>query len=144
VIIGIVGSEAAKFTPRGKAYAITLLRKLINRPEVREVVSGGCHLGGIDIWAEDVAIEYGKALTVFHSKQNNWAYGYMPRNLQIARCSDLVCCITVDRLPESYTGSRFVLCYHCKTDKHVKSGGCWTMKKAIELGKIGQLHIIQN
>lgn len=55
--IGIVGSEAAKFTPETQAKAIRLIESiLVNTPSSEVmVVSGGCHLGGVDIWAEEAA-----------------------------------------------------------------------------------------
>lgn len=137
--VGIVGSEGIKFTPETKQKAIDKIRELLTRPGVTEVVSGGCHLGGIDIWAEEVGHELGLVVTVFHPAQRTWEDGYKPRNLQIATYSDEVHCITVKVLPASYHGMRFTHCYHCGTDSHVKSGGCWTMHRA----KHGFLHIIE-
>ncbi len=138
--IGIVGSEEVKFTPAGKVAALEIIRRLLSEPGVTEVVSGGCHLGGIDIWAEEIGRELGLTITVFKPVSFSWETGYKPRNLRIARGSDIVHCITVDRLPESFSGMRFPSCYHCHTSGHVKSGGCWTMKKAAR----GQLHVVQN
>jgi hypothetical protein len=139
MIIGIVGSEAAKFTPEGEKAAKQLIRKLVSNPAVREVVSGNCHLGGIDIWAEEIAKELGKKFTAFTPVKKSWEGGYRQRNMRIASRSDEVHCITVRRLPPDYDGMRFPLCYHCKTDTHIKSGGCWTMKRA----KKGILHVIE-
>lgn len=139
VIIGIVGSEKIKFTPEGKAAAMELIRQILTDTGATEVVSGGCHLGGIDIWAEEIGRDMGLTVTVFKPNNFYWTTGYKPRNLKIAERSREVHCITVDRLPETYKGMEFGLCYHCGTTDHVKSGGCWTMKKA----KIGVLHIIK-
>lgn len=137
--IGIVGSEEIKFTKEGKQQAISLIRQILSEPNVTEVISGGCHLGGIDIWAEEIGRELGLIVTVFKPKSLSWEGGYKERNLEIANNSDVVHCITVDKLPASYTGMRFNSCYHCRRNDHIKSGGCWTMHKA----KFGKLHIIQ-
>ena len=139
MIIGIVGSEKAKFSSIGEEKALQLLRDIISQPEVSEVVSGGCHLGGIDIWAIQIAKELGVKTTEFIPEHLSWEF-YKKRNLLIARRSDVVHCITVDRLPDSFKGMKFDFCYHCKTDTHIKSGGCWTMKQAVH----GILHVIQN
>lgn len=140
MIAGIVGSEAAKFTQAGKKEAMGLITYILTRPGVTEVVSGGCHLGGIDIWAEEIGRELGLAVTVYTPKSLSWEKGYKPRNLKIASRSDVVHCITVKRLPDSYTGMRFKLCYHCGSSNHIKSGGCWTMRQA----KVGLLYILEN
>lgn len=143
MIVGIVGSEAAKFTLIGENRARLIIASILKRPEVTEVVSGACHLGGIDIWA----IEDGKSrdlvTTEFKPERLTWEF-YKKRNIQIAEKSDEVYCITVDQLPENFSGMRFKLCYHCGSDTHVKSGGCWTMKEAIRRGKKGVLEIVRN
>jgi hypothetical protein len=144
MIVGIVGSEEAKFTPLGKQRARLLISSILANPKVTEVVSGGCHLGGIDIWAAEMGHALGLEVTEFKPKSLSWSGGYADRNLQIAERSDIVYCITVDRLPEDYSGMRFEKCYHCRTNTHVKSGGCWTMKQARRAGKIGKLYVIQN
>lgn len=143
-IVGIVGSEAAKFTPASREAARELILEILSGPDVTEVVSGGCHLGGIDQWAAEIGKELGLTVTEFLPKTHSWASGYMPRNLLIAQHSDIVHCITVDHLPPKYDGMTFKLCYHCKTDTHVKSGGCWTMMQARKIGKPGVLHVVEN
>lgn len=134
--VGIVGSEAAKFTPETAAKAKALIRTLLSAPGVTEVVSGGCHLGGVDIWAEEIGLELGLVVTVHYPRVRSW-WAYKERNLKIAE-ADEVHCITVKELPAGYTGMRFSHCYHCHTNDHVKSGGCWTMKKA----RKGFLHVL--
>lgn len=138
--IGIVGSEGAKFTPETEAQARRIIREII-APYDR-VVSGGCHLGGIDIWAIEEAKAAGKKTAVYIPKVLSWAEGYKPRNLLIAQDSDKTVCITLKQLPEGYMGMRFKLCYHCGTDQHVKSGGCWTVKQAKLMGKEGEVIVI--
>lgn len=128
--LGIVGHEAAKFTPRTKAAALQAIRDAIERHEARAVVSGHSPLGGIDLWAEEVAAEL-RVPTLIHAPMRRmWEGpgGFRERNLQIAYDSDLVCCIVVEVLPPDYEGMRFPGCYHCGDNNppHVKSGGCWT------------------
>lgn len=141
--IGIVGSEAAKFTQETEREARQLIEHiLVNTPSPDiVVVSGGCHLGGIDIWAEEVADALFASKIIHKPRTLSWP-SYKARNLAIVRDSDEVHCITIKSLPEGYTGMRFPLCYHCKTDLHVKSGGCWTMHQARKAGKPGILHVI--
>lgn len=140
VAVGIVGHEAAKFTPAGERAARALIRALLTAPGVTKVVSGGCHLGGIDIWAEEAGRELELEVAVYKPARRTWEGGYKQRNLQIAEASDVVHCLVVDRLPETYAGMRFAECYHCHRSDHVKSGGCWTMHRA----RRGMLHIIAN
>lgn len=139
MIIGIVGSEAAKFTEETEAKAKNEIYKLVIQST--QIVSGGCHLGGIDIWARELALEFKVPFTEFLPKNLNWT-GYSARNLKIARNADKIVCITVASYPSSYKGMKFTMCYHCQTNKHIKSGGCWTVKKAIKLGKIGEVVVV--
>ena len=137
--IGIVGSESIKFTHSGEIEARIAITKLLIDHKATEVISGGCHLGGIDKWAIEEAKNLGLKTTEYLPKFHGWE-AYKERNLQIANNSDIVYCITVKRLPTTYEGMKFQLCYHCKTNDHVKSGGCWTMHKA----KHGHLIIVEN
>ncbi len=106
-------------------------------------MSGKCPLGGIDLWAIEEAEHAGLLTEEFAPKNNAWDTGFKPRNIQIARASALVVCITVAKLPDTYRGRRFPLCYHCKTSDHVKSGGCWTMHYAESIGRRGKLWVIE-
>lgn len=142
--VGIVGSERKKFTEKGRAKARRLIRSILSEPGVEMVVSGGCHLGGIDKWAVEIGKEMGLTVREFLPATHSWASGYKPRNLLIAKHSDVVHCITVDHLPKDFSGMRFDLCYHCGKKDHVKSGGCWTMRRAREMGKKGILHVVRN
>lgn len=126
--VGIVGHEAAKFTPETERIAREIIRELI-RPEGTIVVSGHCHIGGIDIWAEEEAATMGRETRIFPPKRLTWSGGYKERNLLIAAHSDIVHCLVVRTLPPTYTGMKFSSCYHCQTTTHVKSGGCWTARK---------------
>lgn len=143
MLVGIVGSEGAKFTSYGEEAAHGVIIDILDLPGVTGVVSGGCHLGGIDIWAIELAKTRHLQTFEFLPKQHNWHF-YRERNLQIVGKSDEVHCITVDFLPSKYKGMTFTKCYHCGTNDHIKSGGCWTMKQAIIHGKLGKLHIVRN
>lgn len=142
--IGIVGAEAAKFTALGQERAREEIRGLIQRLNARLVVSGACHLGGVDLWAIEEAQRLNVGTMEFPPKDLQWSTGYMPRNKLIAQNSDRVFSLVVDRLPPGYTGMRFPLCYHCGTNDHVKSGGCWTTKFARSLGKVGTTIVLRN
>jgi hypothetical protein len=144
VIVGIVGHEAAKFTKKGRERAEKEIVKILSQEGVDHVVSGGCHLGGIDEWAVTIGRTMDMTVTEYLPERLSWEQGYKPRNLLIAKVSDVVHSIVVDHLPAEYTGMRFPLCYHCNSKDHVKSGGCWTMKMAVTLGKLGRLHVIKN
>ena len=141
--IGIVGSEAAKFTPITESRARESIREMIKNAD--KVISGKCHLGGIDIWAIEEAIKMNKEWQEYPPKRLRWDGGYRERNLQIAMEADTVVCITVETLPASYTGMRFNGCYHCSIHEipHVKSGGCWTLKQARKLKKSTILVVIK-
>lgn len=144
--IGIVGSEAKKFTQLMELSARQKIQDIINGVliygEDVTVVSGACHLGGIDIWAKEEAHNLGVGFKDYPPKTKGWAFGYRPRNIKIAEDSDVVYCITVKELPPGYDGMEFPLCYHCGTKDHVKSGGCWTVKYARNLGKPGEIIVL--
>jgi hypothetical protein len=116
---------------------------LVTAPDVELVISGHSPLGGIDIWAIQIAEAHGIPTLEYAPRKLTWEGGYKQRNLQIADTSDLLACITLRSLPDSFRGMRFPLCYHCGTRDHVKSGGCWTMKQARRLGKATELVIIE-
>jgi hypothetical protein len=144
VRVGIVGHEGAKFSIKGAAAAQAIIRELLRDP-TSVMVSGGCHLGGVDIWAEEIADELGREKIVCLPKNLRWEpQGYKQRNLEIVYESDILHCIAVDRLAPTFTGRRHTECYHCGETDHVKSGGCWTMKQAKRQGKPTHLHIVQN
>lgn len=144
--IGIVGSEEAKFTKVTAILARSTIRRILVAEKATLVVSGSCHLGGIDIWAEEEAAKMEIPTSIFPPKVQNWEGGYKPRNILIAENSDIVYCITVLKLPEGYTGMRFPKCYHCakhgEKQPHVKSDGCWTMWYAKSIGKGYELVVI--
>lgn len=136
MILGVVGAEEAKFTKKTRQYVIDYLVRLYPKlPDLSTVVSGDCHLGGVDRWAIDEARKLGFECIEHTPKCLSWTNGYKPRNIRIAEDSDEVICITVKEFPSNYSGSVYRYCYHCLTDSHIKSGGCWTTKYARGLGK---------
>ena len=144
--IGIVGSEKSKFTPETREAAKEMIRALILYENPDLIVSGACHLGGIDVWAMDVAKEMGIQCKEYPPLRHSWTYGYRPRNIKIAEVSDKIYCLTIKTLPPGFAGMRFSHCYHCNTppEHHVKSGGCWTIKYARkQLNKPTKLIIIE-
>ena len=141
MIVGIVGHESAKFTALTEQLARRAIRDIIKDAE--EVVSGGCHLGGIDEWAIEEADALQIPRVIHFPKVRSWEGGYKQRNILIAEHADAVYSIVVAEYPEGYAGMRFPMCYHCGTRDHIKSGGCWTAKHARKLGKPGNVVIIK-
>lgn len=137
VKLGIVGNAADKFTPDTEARARGTIDFYLRSGMVDAVVSGGCHLGGVDKWAEEAADARGIQKIIHLPKKHTWTGGYKERNLLIAADSDLVMVVVVADYPASYKGQRFTDCYHCgpRQRHHVKSGACWTAYRAIGLGK---------
>jgi len=141
IYVGIVGAESAKFTPSRELKAKSMIERLLE-PQGTILVSGGCHLGGIDIWAEEIADALGRSKVIHYPTVLEWARGYKPRNIKIAETSEVVHNITVASYPPDFDGMKFEACYHCISKSHVKSGGCWTAKYARTLGKTVYWHII--
>ncbi len=128
MIVGIVGHEERKFDERTELLARAAITDALKGASA--FVSGGCHLGGIDIWAEEAAAALGIDARIFLPAKRGWIGGYRERNLQIAGASDVVINVVVAEYPSGYSGMRFDYCYHCHTTDHIKSGGCWTAKRA--------------
>ena len=139
--IAIVGHAADKFTPMTEGVARATIEEIfLARPvEQNILISGGCHLGGIDIFAEDCAKGLGIECEIYLPVRHTWSGGYKERNLQIAESCDEAWCIVVNDYPPDYALPKFGngKCYHCRDARppHVKSGGCWTLKQAARLDK---------
>jgi len=133
---GIVGHAADKFTPETRSLALDAIAAACIRHRAALVVSGGCHLGGVDVWAEEVAAALGIPTLVHRPRVRAWSAqgGYRERNLKIAKDSDLVLVVVVRELPPGYAGLEAPDCYHCRARNptHVRSGGCWTAWQAKE------------
>lgn len=135
--VGVVGHAAEKFTEKTEEVARDAIRDALESNRAKLMVSGGCHMGGVDIWAEDVATVLGIGTLVHKPRVRTWSArgGFRDRNLLIARDSDVVACVVVVKLPSRFRGMKFDGCYHCQNYlagcklPHVKSGGCWTALK---------------
>lgn len=140
--VAIVGHEGKKFTPETEAKAREIIRGLLVGADI--VVSGGCHLGGVDIFAAEEGRAMGLVVREYLPERRSWEGGYKERNLAIAGDCDEAHCIVVAELPPTYKGMTFAGCYHCHKNRppHVKSGGCWTVVRAERLGVPGFWHII--
>lgn len=145
--IGIIGHGADKFTEKSAKEAKDLIHKIFREQrEMPTLVSGHSPVGGIDIYAEEIAKNLTLSLDLKIPKQKQWdaEYGFKQRNLDIARSSDILHVILVDKYPKDYKGRKFNKCYHCNSSDHVKSGACWTAKEAKKLNKEVIHHIIKN
>jgi len=133
----IIGSARDKFTSITGEATKNLIKRLLTKKDV--LVSGGCHLGGVDIWAEEwadkIANKIGENKIIHYPKIRRWNGGYKERNLKIANDADVVYVIVVSEYPPEYKGMRFKECYHCHSTSHIKSGACWTGWKADAQGK---------
>lgn len=142
--IGIVGHGADKFTAQTEQIAKCHINRIIKLHMPCTVISGESPVGGVDIWAHEIADEMGAEFIPCEPRQHKWdaEYGFKQRNIDIAIKSNIVYCIVVRELPKSYKGVKYTD-YHCnrrehtkpdgeKIEKHVKSGGCWTAWYAIE------------
>jgi len=143
---GIVGVADDKLTPDTREQAKKIIVKILTARPDCVLVSGGCHLGGIDIIAESIADDIGVPKEIFKPSALSWGApgGYKERNLKIAQTSDIVHVIVVREYPPTYKEQQFPLCYHCKDQRppHVKSGACWTAIQAQRIGKPAEWHII--
>lgn len=147
--IGIIGHGANKFTKSAEEKAKLFIKTIFTYPNYKgklTLVSGHSPVGGIDIWAEEIANELGIPTDIKTPKQHIWnsEYGYRQRNLDIAKSSDVIAIILVNKLPPNYKGMTFSKCYHCNSNTHIKSGACWTGKQALKLGKKVHWYIIEN
>lgn len=137
--LGIVGHEQAKFTTHTEQLARDAILSLILQYLPDYIVSGRCPLGGVDIYAEQIAHDLSIPTIIHEPKLLRWRGtkylpGYYDRNLLIARDSDICVCIVLRDYTPTYTGMRFSHCYHCdshfpRNPTHIKSGGCWTAWK---------------
>lgn len=130
--IGIVGNAADKFTPKTRRWARHAIRDVIKEYSPTHVISGGCHLGGVDDWAVEIAEKLGVETIIHQPKTRSWTGGYRPRNLRIAADSDIVVCVVAAKYPKKFDERRFESCYHCQLRRppHCKSGGCYTAMRA--------------
>ncbi len=134
-VLGIVGHAQEKFTERTERLARQFIEEEVDHFRPTHVCSGHSPMGGVDIYAEEIAAKIGIPMIIHAPQVNLWGApgGFKERNLAIARDSDLVVCFVVEpnALPPGWGRGG---CYHCwdRNPPHVKSGGCWTAWKARE------------
>ncbi|RLI08000.1 hypothetical protein DRO32_03010 [Candidatus Bathyarchaeota archaeon] len=114
--VAVVGaSERWWRTEEQKEAAKSFIRELLSSfPPGAVLVTGGCPEGGVDVWAEEAADEFGVGKLVFRPEGRGWRH-YRARNVLIAENCDVLFVIE----PE---GRR-------------RSGGLWTARMASRLGK---------
>ena len=115
------------------------LFKIIKRHPNSILISGHSPRGGVDIFVELFAKEFDIPTNIIPPQINQWLdkdgkMGYRSRNLVIASECDILYCISTRLKTKS--------CYHCKTGDHERTGACWTMQKAKQMGKETKLIIL--
>ena len=134
--IGIVGTS--KLTEEEKEKALILIETLIERARQNDdiIVTGDAE--GIDECTRKMAKYIGVQLKVHIAKQKEWNKpdGFKQRNIAIATDSDYIYSISTLVKKER--------CHHCDIPNHERTGGCWTLRYAIDkLHKKGELIIIK-
>ncbi len=107
--LAIVGSTRLK----DNSEALAIIKMVITLNKTTEVVSGGAV--GIDTMAAQVAKDRGIPTKIFLPKIKNWAAGYKPRNIQIAKYCDKLIRIAIANA-KSY-GSGWTRDYAAKLNK---------------------------
>ena len=97
------------------------------------IISGGAK--GVDILAVDIAKRLGFRVKEYLPEKEEWKY-YKIRNQRIADECDAIFCFTF--------ATKESTCYHHKLQEkpHLKTGGCWTLEKAREMGKPSDVVLI--
>ncbi len=118
--VGIVGSDGRKFDKLSEKKARDRISQIIayeiiSHPHMNIViVSGHCHLGGIDIFAEEIANKFEISMIPYPPNNLRWEPdGFKARNMRIAQKSDILYVLSNDDW----------------------NGGMWTGNYAKKLGK---------
>lgn len=173
----IVGAQASKFNKQTEHDAKLVIRNILlgtHRtvpPEMYmlatynklQLVTGACHKGGIDIWAQEEAERTNIPVRLFKPQVRQWPdkvitvsdathlikttryKGYKSRNDQMATCGSIGFDIEPAGSCRHCGGSGFSFgdypCNKCRgTGAH--SGGRYTINKMISLGKEGHIIVI--
>jgi hypothetical protein len=132
--LGIIGHASEKFDKRTEKLAREAILTAIQELHPAYIISGRSPMGGVDIWAEEIAALCNIPTKIYAPDEHTWGgiNGFKERNLRIANASDCVLAIVVEKYPKNYRGMRFAGCYHCKgrNPAHIKSGACWTAWKS--------------
>jgi hypothetical protein len=147
VKIGIVGHCGEKFTEETKAKSIQLIYSILSSQKDAILISGHSPAEGIDVWAEEVAKNLRLQIELKIAEENVWygEHGNRKKFIDIARSSDDIHVIVVEKYPPNYTHRKYKKCIHClgARSAHVKSGTCWLGIYARKLKKRVQWHIIR-
>jgi predicted Rossmann fold nucleotide-binding protein DprA/Smf involved in DNA uptake len=97
------------------------------------IISGGAK--GVDSFAVDIAKKLGFRTKEYLPEKQSWKY-FKIRNQKIADECDVIFCFTISKKEND--------CYHHKFPEkpHLKTGGCWTLEKAREMGKPSDVILI--
>ena len=152
--VAIIGNGADKFTIVGAERAKRQIQAILTWGQPVSVISGHSPMGGVDIWAEEIADLMEIPLDLKVPDTHEWnpdeGYGYRARNIDIATDCTEIHIIVAREYPFAYRGRRFSYCYHCVDNEsrdckgHVKSGACWTANQAQKLGKYPSYYSISN
>lgn len=136
MILCIVGGDASRFNGQEAKLAKAYIRLSLTSPMIVpnpnfviiKVISGCSPKGGVDVWAQEIAVELGYPFGGYPPTYNQWEpHGFKERNMQMAEaCTHLIDIehIGFDR-PVRNIGR----------NANVWSGGTWTANHARELGK---------
>ena len=135
--IAIVGHAQEKFNTVTERATRLIIRKILSEAINPVLVSGHSPMGGVDIYAEEIATELSIPMEIYKPRNNTWEGGFKDRNIEIANACDEIHVIVVKDYLTNFAGLRHEACYHCKCARpeHIKSGGCWTGNRALKQGK---------
>lgn len=116
--IGFVGSSESHWSKDSKIKVIQKISEILTQCIIQygkeniTFVSGGCKKGGIDLWSEIIVNSLGIPTKIFPAEIEQWndynqemdggegwgrseihRRGYMSRNMDVARTSDILFCI---------------------------------------------------
>src|SRR3990167_9416744 len=120
--LAIVGTSK-KLLPDEETKVKDIIRYEISRG-IDMVISGGAY--GIDWLAVELASKMGIPIREFKPRSQTWPE-YRRRNILIAQNCDRLVCLS--------TKVKRVSCYHCHSNTHEKTAGCWTMNEARKLNR---------
>ena len=121
--IAIVGTSKL-LTPDQLFGTVNTIAEILGSNLSATIISGGAL--GVDTLVEQQCKLFNRECKVYRPENAEWGdldttLGYKARNMQIAEECDKLYCITVPM--------RKHRCYHCDSDTHEKTGGCWTAKQ---------------
>ncbi len=150
--LAIVGAQEDRWNSFERTFIEDLIRGMLAEDEdgVRPIViSGHCPMGGVDIWAEEIAEELGCKMVIYAPEVNQWEdritqydsnefhdKGYKSRNIQIAEaCDTLVCFSPAFQHGKNPTLVEDIIPDNVKQIEEIWNGGVWTAVYAQKIGK---------